>query len=368
LLADTQREVKNNQMFSSEDYMGTVVIKRGSVVEGVLVSITKEGLWVDISAKTEGIVPLAEMKSVQASNGFKAGDKVWVYVLDTENEDGRAVLSLDKARTIKGWQEIEKCLADGGILEVDVRAFNKGGLLVDYNNVQGFIPLSHVYGVRRFDEEERNSFLQNKIGQKIKIRVLELDRAKHRLIFSEKVALQESQEKARDDLLAVLQEGETRRGRITSVHDFGAFVNIGGIDGLLPASEVCWERGVKVEDLLKVDSEVEVYVLKVDKEAKKVLLSQKRLLPHPWSNAGDKYQVGQVVNGEVTRLKPFGAFVALDDMVEGLVHISELSERRVSHPKEVVKRGDTIAVKILAIDTEKRRISLSLKQAQQEMV
>lgn len=367
MVADIQQEVKNNQM-STEDYMGSAVIKRGNIIEGVLVSITKEGLWVDISAKTEGIVPIAEMKSVQSTNGLKAGDKIWVYILETENEDGRAVLSLDKAKTIKGWQEIEKGLTDGSTLEVEVKAFNKGGLLVDYNNVQGFVPLSHVYGVRRFDDEERNSFLKNKIGQKIKIKVLELDRAKHRLIFSEKVALQESQEKAKGELLAVLQEGETRKGKITSVHDFGAFVNIGGIDGLLPASEVCWERGAKVEDLLKIDSEIEVYVLKIDKEARKVLLSQKRLMPHPWSNAGDKYQVGQVVSGEVTRLKPFGAFVALDDMVEGLVHISELSERRVNHPKEVVKRGDIITVKILSIDTEKRRISLSLKQAQQEMV
>lgn len=367
MVSDTQQQVKNNQM-SSEDYMGSTVIKRGIVIEGILVSITKEGLWVDISAKTEGIVPIAEMKTQQTTNSFKAGDKIWVYVLETENEDGRAVLSLDKAMTIKGWQEIEKGLTDGSTLEVEVKAFNKGGLLVDYYNVQGFIPLSHVYGVRRFDEEERNTFLKNKIGQKIKIRVLELDRTKHRLIFSEKVALQESQEKAKDQCLAELKEGETRKGKITSVHDFGAFVNIGGIDGLLPASEIGWERGLKVEDLLKLDNEIEVYVLKIDKEAKKVLLSQKRLLPHPWSNAGEKYQVGQIVSGEVTRLKPFGAFVALDESVEGLVHISELSERRVNHPKEVVQMGDTITVKILSIDTEKRRISLSLKQAQQEMV
>lgn len=367
MLSDTKSEVKNSSM-SSDDYMVSNIIKRGTVIEGVLVSITKEGIWVDISAKTEGIVPIAEMKTLQSLNGLKTGDKIWVYVLETENEDGRAVLSLDKAKSIIGWKEIEKGLTDGNILEVEVKAFNKGGLLVDYHSIQGFIPLSHVHGIRRFDDEERNSFLTNKIGQKIKIRVLELDRAKHRLIFSEKVAFQESQEKAKDQLLVELKEGDTRKGRITSVHDFGAFVNIGGIDGLLPASEVCWERGMKVEDLVQVDSEIEVYVLKIDKEAKKVLLSQKRLLPHPWSNAGGKYQVGQVVTGEVTRLKPFGAFVALDDSVEGLVHISELSEKRVNHPKEVVKQGDTINVKILSIDTERRRISLSLKQAQQEMV
>lgn len=352
----------------SDDYMGSKVIKRGNIIDGILVSITKEGLWLDISAKTEGIVPIAEMKTLQSTNGLKTGDKIWVYVLETENEDGRAVLSLDKAMSIKGWQEIEKGLTDGNILEVEVKAFNKGGLLVDYHSIQGFVPLSHVHGVRRFDEEERNSFLKNKIGQKIKIRVLELDRTKHRLIFSEKMAFQESQEKAKDQLLLELKEGDTRKGRVTSIHDFGAFVNIGGLDALLPASEVCWERGLKVEDLLQVDSEIEVYVLKIDKEAKKVLLSQKRLLPHPWSNAGGKYQVGQIITGEVTRLKPFGAFVALDDSVEGLVHISELSEKRVNHPKEVVKKGDTITVKILSIDTERRRISLSLKQARQEVV
>ena len=183
MLSDTQEELKNNPMFS-EDYMGSKVIKRGTVIDGILVSITKEGLWVDISAKTEGIVPIAEMKTLQDTNGLKTGDKIWVYVLETENEDGRAVLSLDKAKSIKGWQEIEKSLADGGILEVEVKAFNKGGLLVDYYSVQGFIPLSHVHGIRRFEEEERNSFLTNKIGQKIKIRVLEIARAKHRLIFS----------------------------------------------------------------------------------------------------------------------------------------------------------------------------------------
>lgn len=367
MLSDMQQGLKINQM-SSQDYMGNKVIKRGDVIEGVIVSLTKEGLWLDISAKTEGIVPMIEMKSLQTTNGLKSGDKIWVYILETENEDGRAVLSVDKARTIKGWQDIEKGLAEGIILEVEVRAFNKGGLLVDYQNIQGFVPLSHVSGVRRFDDEERNSFLKNKIGQKIKIKVLEIDRSKHRLIFSEKIALQESQEKAKEHFLAELKEGETRKGIVTSVHDFGAFVNIGGIDGLLPASEVCWERGSKVEDLLHANNEVEVCVLKIDREAKKVLLSQKRLLPHPWSTTSEKYQVGQLVSGEVTRLKPFGAFVALSESVEGLVHISELSEKRVNHPKEVVKQGDTITVKILAVDPEKRRISLSLKQAQQEMI
>lgn len=367
MLSDTQKEVKDSRLFS-EDYMGSKTFKRGSVIEGILVSITKEGMWLDISAKTEGIVPVAEMKTLKTTNGLKTGDKIWVYVLETENEDGRAVLSLDKARVIKGWQEIEKGLADGDILEVEVRAFNKGGLLADYYNVQGFIPLSHVCGMKRFDEEARNSFLKSKIGLKVKIKVLELDRTKHRIIFSEKIAYQESQEKAKGQLLEELKEGEARKGRITSLHDFGAFVNIGGMDGLLPASEICWERGAKVEDILHVDNEIEVSILKIDKEARKILLSLKRLMPHPWTMAGEKFQVGQVVNGEVTRLKPFGAFIALDGSIEGLVHISEMSERRITHPKEVLKKGDTVSVKVLAVDPERRRISLSLKQAQQEMV
>lgn len=367
MLSDTKPEVKSSSVFP-HDFMEGKILKRGSLIEGVLVSITKEGLWVDVNAKTEGIVPVAEMKTFQSANGLKTGDKVLVFVLETENEDGRAVLSLDRAKMIKGWQDIEKGLSDGIALEVEIKAFNKGGLLVDYQNIQGFVPLSHVFGLRRFDDEGRDSFLKSKVGQKIKIKVLELDRAKHRLIFSEKVVMQESQEKVREQLLAELKEGEVKKGKITSVHEFGAFVDIGGVDGLLPISEVGWDRDIKVENVLKVDCELEVYVLKVDKEAKKVLLSQKRLLPHPWTLAGNKYQAGQIVSGEITRLKPFGAFVALDEFIEGLIHISEISEKRISHPKEQLKRGDTVTVKVLAVDPEKRRISLSLKQVQQEVV
>lgn len=373
LFSSLESQIKNSPLPSSEEkfqegYGPQRALKEGSVIEGTVVSINKEGLWVDVSAKTEGIVPPLEMKSIRNVNGLKSGDKILVYILETENDEGRLLLSVDRARILKWWQELERGFSDGAILEVEVKSFNKGGLLADYESIRGFVPISHLTGIPRQGEKERAAFLKSKVGQKVKIKIMELDRPKNRLVFSEKSARQELQEKIKEKALSELKEGETRKGKVTSLHDFGAFVNIGGIDGLLPLSEISWEKGKKPNEVLQPDTEIEVYILKVDKESKKVLLSLRKLLPHPWLMAGEKYQVGQLVEGCVTKLMPFGAFVALEDYIEGLIHISELSEKRINHPKEVLQKGANVTVKILAIDPLKRRISLSLKQAQQEMV
>lgn len=336
-------------------YLTPKPIRRGDVVVGKVVSVDGQGVWVNIGSKFEGVISASELKS--ADGQIKIGDDITVYVVATGKKgEGGLLLSYDRAKKFVGWQDLELRQQNGDTLTAQVESANKGGLLARCQGVEGFIPMSEVVGRR----------LPEKVGQTIQVKILELNPRQQRLILSERLAYMEEREREKERALAQLQPGETRAGRVTGIQDFGVFVDIGGVEGLCPLSELCWERGKLPQEIVKKGQEVKVVVIRVEAEAKKVLLSLKRATPHPWETALERYKVGQQVFGTITKLFPFGALARVDGAIEGLIHISELSWRRIAHPKEVVREGQVLPLKVLSIDPLKKHLRLSLKQAQGE--
>lgn len=342
-------------------------LRRGEIVSATVVSVDREGIWVDVGAKSEGVIPIHEARALGADglSQVKPGDQFPAYVLRIGEGDGQVVLSLDRAAVYQGWRLVEQYFEKGETFQAKVSGHNKGGLIVSIEGVSGFVPASQVVGYRRQGEadSQRNAWLQQMAGQPIELKVIELDRRRNRLILSQKVAAEERRERQSQELFSQLQEGQIRKGRVSGIHSFGAFVDLGGVDGLVPLSEISWQRGKSAAECFKLGEEVEVMVLKTDSESKRIVLSLRRTQPHPWQTVASRYQPGQLVVGTITKLTAFGAFARFDDGLEGLVHISELADRRISHPKEVVNSGDQVTLKVLSIEPERRRLRLSLKQA-----
>lgn len=338
-------------------------LKRGSVLEGTVVSVDYDGAWVSIGVKYEGFIPISEMHSIQIEGGNLpvSGDKVYITLIGWDSKEHKTLLSLDNARKQKGWAFLEKSLSAGETIQVKVIGANKGGLVATVDGITGFIPLSQV-GER---STANNATQTNRIGELITVRVVELDRKTNRVILSERVVLREIKERAKERILAELKEGDIKKGKVTRVCDFGAFVDIGGAEGLVPLSEISWEIDKPATELLKADEEIDIKVIKIDKENKKITFSAKRAQPPRWDEFVSKYKEGQIITGIITNLTLFGAFVRVDG-VEGLIHISELADKRITHPKEVVKKGDRLNLKILNIDPLAKRLRLSLKQAKLE--
>lgn len=341
--------------------------QRGDVLDGVVVSIDRDGILVDISTKSEGLIGGQEAQQLVEQQEVHVGDEVLVYVVHPEDKDGHVVLSLNRARSERGWRTMQKEFEDGQIFESEVVDFNKGGLIVDADGVRGFVPMSQVAGVRLdgSTEDEVKDKLQAMVGQKIFVKVLEINRRRNRLILSERQAVQERRGLRKDQLINELREGETRHGRVSSLCDFGAFVDLGGADGLVHLSELAWRQVSHPREVLTVGEEVDVYVLGVDRDKKKIALSLRRLLPEPWTTVADRYHEGDLVQGTITKLATFGAFARVEDGVEGLIHISELGEGHIAHPRNVVKEGDEVTLRVLRVDTARRRLGLSIRQAQQ---
>ena len=331
-------------------------LRWGELVMGRVVTIDKDGAWISIGFKTEGIVPPGEMRTT-AEDPIRPGEEVLVYVLQPPRDEASVLLSLDQARRYQGWHNLEQCLASGELVEGQVTGHNRGGLVVRCQGVPGFVPNSQLLAQGR---------LQERVGQQVSLKVMEVNPSRQRLILSERAAARLLWEQEREQVLSQLVEGEKRLGKVTGIHSFGVFVDVGGVEGLVPLSELSWERGKGPGEIVQVGQEVEVLVMKVDPQAKKLLLSHKRTQPHPWGRINEKYQVGMVVTGIVTRLMPFGAFVRLDGCIEGLVHISELACQRIAHPKEVVREEQELTLKVISINPEKRQMRLSLRQAQEE--
>lgn len=343
-------------------------LRRGDIIEGLVMHADRESILVDISSKTEGVIPAQEMRSLTAEelNALKVGDPLLVYVLNPENQEGQVVLSLDRASGERGWRTLQQRFEAQEIFEAEVVGYNKGGLLVNIEGIRGFVPSSQVVGLRadagegEGPSEER---LAEWIGRTLRLKIIELNRRRNRLILSERVALQEWRSQQKDRLLSELREGGVTTGTVTSIRPFGVFVDIGGADGLIHLSELTWGRNQNPEEVVKVGDQVEVYVLKVDPDTKKIALSLRRAQPAAWDSVVDSYQVGQLVRGTITKLTNFGAFAHIDGPVEGLIHISELADRRITHPKEVVKEGDVLTLKIIRIEKDRHRLGLSLRQA-----
>jgi small subunit ribosomal protein S1 len=307
-----------------------------------------------------------ELEQIPAEDraAFEVGQEIPVYVIAPEDPNGNVVLSYIRAREEKDWQEVESLLETGSAYDSKIVGYNKGGLIVPIGRLRGFVPASQISLLRRSasSNESPEQRYGKMVGEEMSVRVIEVDRARRRLILSERQALQETRESLKDRLLEELQEGTVRKGRVTSLADFGAFVNIDGADGLVHLSEISWERIQHPNEVLKVGQEVEVKVISVDRERKRIGLSIRQLQQDPWLKKVGELREGMLVEGKITHLTKFGAFARIGEELEGLIHVSELSEQRVNHPKEVVHEGDVVTLRVIKIDPERRRIGLSLRK------
>ena len=343
-------------------------LHRGDVIEGLVMGTDRDGILVNVGSKSEGVIPPHEMRSLgpEPAARLNVGERVLVYVLQPETPEGQILLSLDRARGEKGWRVLQQRFEEGQSFEAQVSGYNKGGLLVNVEGVHAFVPLSQVVGIRPERVENGESALVQMVGKTLHLKVIEINRRRNRVILSERAALQEWRSQQKERLLSELREGDIRRGKISSIRSFGVFVDLGGADGLAHLSELSWERNKAPEELFKVGDEIDVYIMKVDQETKKIALSLRRARPELWEEIVDKYHVGQVVPGVITKLVTFGAFARIEGPVEGLIHVSELVDRRISHPKEVVKEGDIVPLKVLRIERDRHRLGLSLRRARDE--
>jgi small subunit ribosomal protein S1 len=348
--------------------------KHGDVVEGTVVRIDKDEILVDIGAKSEGVVSNRELygRHAEAQPQLTIGDTVLVYVLQPESQEGHAVLSLRRAGLERKWRAMQEQFEAGVIIEAPVIDHNKGGLIVDCG-IRGFVPISQIVDFPRRPQndqprdaaQEIAEKLQPFVGRKLRLKILEVNRKANRLILSEKVALYEERREKRDELFSSLQVGQKVTGTVRSIAPFGVFIDLGGIDGLVHKSELSWNKVNNPESGYKVGDEVEAEVIDINHERGRISLSIRRLQPDPWHSTVADFKVGDVIDGTVTKLVNFGAFVRVRDGLEGLIHISELSHQRVAHPGDVVHEGQNLKLKIISLDSERHRLGLSLKQAEE---
>jgi len=366
-LVEDEDSMDMETLLAQEEQSQIHSLRRGEVVEGTIISINRDGVIVDIGAKSEGLIPVNEMHSLGADplSKVEAGDKLVAYVMQPETSEGEVLLSIDRARGERGWRSLQTLFESGESFEGEVTGFNKGGLLVNVEGVAAFVPLSQLVGLRP-ERSDTGAGLQTAVGRTLRLKVIELNRRRNRVILSERGALQEWRSQQKERLLSELEEGEVRKGRISSIRNFGVFVDLGGADGLVHLSEISWDRAKTPEELFSLGDEVDVYVMKVDNERKKIALSIRRAQPAHWDGIVDKYQVGEVVPGIVTKLATFGAFARIEGPVEGLIHVSELVDRRISHSQEAVREGDVLPLKIIRIERDRHRLGLSLKQARDQ--
>jgi small subunit ribosomal protein S1 len=343
-------------------------LKHGDVIEGRVMKVDRDEILIDIGGKTEGIIPSREATSmsVEEREGLQPGDELLVSVVQPESNEGHVVLSLDRARQEKAWRDLQRIHETGETIQAQVIGHNKGGLLVNIQGIRGFIPSSQVSSLPP-GEANKQAEMSRLHNQSLPLKVIEINRNRNRLILSERQAVQEQRESMRTRLLQELEPGQIRPGTVTSVCDFGAFVDIGGADGLIHLSELSWKRVSHPREVLNVGDRINVYVLSVDPNERKIALSLKRTQPEPWETITQQYTLGQTVRGTITQITTFGAFARLEDGIEGLIHVSELAEGRVQHPRNVVKEGEVHDLKVIRIDPARKRIGLSLKRAQEEL-
>jgi small subunit ribosomal protein S1 len=449
LTQDAEPSQEMSELLDSVDAIKP--IRRGDVVEGIVMRADSDGIFVNIGHKAEGVVPPGEMRTLKLED-LSIGDSIITLVVRGETGEDAAILSVDRAVGEQGWRYLEKVMEADATIEGTIMGFNRGGAIVEAEGVQGFVPMSQLVTISRArfrdtrqgeeakpapqeaaeatpaeattaectaetataeatpaeattaegtaetataedtaeattaeDTDEAATAeasqqdqpepapeppaeepVDEDVGKVLTLKVLEVNRARNRAIFSERQALQELRDEQKARLIEELTVGETRHGKVTGISSFGAFVDLGGADGLVHISELSWDSVNKPEDVVQVGDELDVFVLRVDAENKKIALSLRRLQPEPWETINDRYQVGDIVEATVTKLTNFGAFARVEGSVEGLIHISELTSRIINHPREVVGEGDTIRLKILRIEPERRRLGLSLKEAQEE--
>ncbi|MFI7495121.1 30S ribosomal protein S1 [Kocuria sp. M4R2S49] len=362
-MTTTTPQVAVNDIGSAEDFLAAVdatikYFNDGDLVEGTVVKVDRDEVLLDIGYKTEGVIPSRELSikhDVDPDEVVTVGDEVEALVLTKEDKEGRLILSKKRAQYERAWGDIEKIKEDDGVVTGTVIEVVKGGLILDIG-LRGFLPASLV-------EMRRVRDLAPYIGQQIEAKIIELDKNRNNVVLSRRAWLEQTQSEVRSNFLHKLEKGQVRTGTVSSIVNFGAFVDLGGVDGLVHVSELSWKHIDHPSEVVEVGQEVTVEVLDVDMDRERVSLSLKATQEDPWQLFARTHALGQVVPGKVTKLVPFGAFVRVEDGIEGLVHISELAQRHVDMAEQVVSVGDELFVKVIDIDLDRRRISLSLKQA-----
>lgn len=356
-------QVAINDVGSAEDFLAAIdatikYFNDGDVVEGIVVKVDRDEVLLDIGYKTEGVIPSRELSikhDIDPSEVVTVGESIEALVLTKEDKEGRLILSKKRAQYERAWGDIEKVKDADGMVTGTVIEVVKGGLILDIG-LRGFLPASLV-------EMRRVRDLDPYIGQQIDAKIIELDKNRNNVVLSRRAWLEQTQSEVRSTFLTKLEKGQVRPGVVSSIVNFGAFVDLGGVDGLVHVSELSWKHIDHPTEVVEVGTEVTVEVLEVDLDRERVSLSLKATQEDPWQQFARTHSLGQVVPGIVTKLVPFGAFVRVEDGIEGLVHISELAIRHVDLADQVVGVGDELFVKVIDIDLERRRISLSLKQA-----
>ncbi|MBN1811374.1 MAG: S1 RNA-binding domain-containing protein [Anaerolineae bacterium] len=353
-----------------ERYLCDHKLERGQIVSGVIVRASQNEVILDIGAKCEGIVPERDLERLSPPEraALRAGEEVMVCVITPEDANGNIILSLSRAQLTHDWHTALELFKLQDTIERPVAGCNKGGVIVSFGKIRGFVPGSQLAASRVADQsatgQDSDSRWESLIGETLQLKVIEVDQKRNRLILSEKAAMRDWRQNRREKMLDELTEGDVRRGKIINLADFGAFVDLGGLDGLVHLSELSWKRVTHPREVVEAGQELDVYVLKVDRERQRVALSLKRLQPDPWLSVEERYQEGQLVEGVITRLTKWGAFASVvgDEAIEGLVHISELTNNPVIHPREVIKPDQVVTLRIIGLDAENHRLSLSLKR------
>ncbi len=373
-----------------ENYLSCQRLERGKIIPGTVVRIGSNDIVVDVGAKCEGIVPESDLVRLAAADreAICEGDEIMVYVLSTGDDSDDIILSLSRAQIVRDWNESQRLHENQEVVECEVIDYNKGGVIVRVGKLRGFVPGSQLdaahLAIRQVSARSQpkgqavasggpsaQSGADNRwafiVGKTIQLKVIEVDRERNRLILSERAALREWRASQREKLLAELSKGDVRRGRVINLADFGAFIDIGGLDGLVHLSELSWERVEHPREVMEIGQEIDVYVLGVDQERQRVALSLKRLQSDPWDSIEERYQEGQLVEGTITRLAKWGAFASIvgDEAIEGLIHVSELDVKHVVHPREVIQPGQVVTLRVIGVDASRHRMALSLKQVAQ---
>lgn len=342
--------------------------ERGDIVTGTILAVDSQGLIVDVGFGRDGIVSRKDIERMgQETRDYTVGSEIDVIIVRLEDQDGNLVLSVSQAQQSEDWKRAEELMLKEEIWEGVVSDANKGGLILPFGNLRGFVPASHVVDLPRgINEDDRKNYMSTLLGRKIAVKVIEVNRKRRRLVFSQRDAQRGHREARKELLLDELKEGEVRRGIVSGLRDFGAFVDLGGADGLIHISELAWHRVKHPSEVLKVGDEVEVYILRLDTEGKRIGLSLKRMQKNPWARAEEIYHVGQLVEGTVSRVAQFGAFVSLDPGIEALLHGSQLADPPPNDPSLIVHEGQRLLLRVISIEPDRQRLGLSLKEVTEE--
>ncbi len=343
-------------------------LERGDIVAGTVLAVDSQGLIVGVGSHRDGFVSRKDIERLGLEpEDYELGAEVDVTIVRMEDDEGNLVLSVSQARQSEDWKLAEELMEKESEWEGEVADANRGGLIMLFGHLRGFVPASHVADLPRgLNEDDRKAYLQRYVGRRIVVKVIEVNRKRRRLVFSQRDALRDNREARKEDLLDELKEGETRKGIVSGLRDFGAFVDLGGADGLIHISELAWHRVKHPRDILEVGDEVQVYILRLDAEGKRIGLSLKRLQPNPWSIVDEMYHVGQLVEGVVSRTAQFGAFISMEPGIEALLHVSQISDPSPSDAALVISEGEKLLMRVISIESDKQRLGLSMKEVTSE--